>query len=42
MAPCDSRTAAVAVDSALAPGRCRAAVVWSRRTVHFGAVSPLR
>lgn len=42
MAPCDSRAAAVAVDSALVAVGCRADFVWSRRTVHFGAVSPLR
>jgi hypothetical protein len=42
MTSCEPRAAAVAVDSALVPVGCRADFVWSRRTVHFGAVSPLR
>ena len=51
MAPCAPRAAAASVDGTSASGSAsrvrtlgsvvrRAGTVWSRRTVHFGAVSP--
>jgi len=40
MAPCAPRAAAASGVRTLGSVVRRAGVVWSRRTVHFGAVSP--